>query len=158
MDTIKDIVYALVNGISENHQMSLLRIVKLVYLFDWSCVLNFGCLASKFQWSCGMCGPSCEQILQSIANSTETYRTFAKDNRQGGEKVMVECIDHNYTPHLSEPCEKAVSHVVRATRGNSWNDLVRLVSSTMPVVISSLDEPLDLSRAAVIRRKMLGKG
>ena len=157
MDTIKDIVYAITDGITNTHKMSVARMVKLLYLYDWSCVLNFGGIESKFEWSCGMCGPSSDQVINAISNDSQSYRTFYKDNRQGGEKLMIECIDRNYVPQLSEVSMKAVSHVVRVTKEHKWNDLVRLVSSTIPVVMSSMNEPLDLIRAAEIRRKMLGK-
>lgn len=157
MDGIKDVAYAIVNGITDNHQASVARMLKLMYLFDWSRVLNFGGAEPKYQWSCGMCGPSCEQILNTIMTDTQSFRTYYKDNRQGGEKLMVDCIDNDYSPQLSAQCAKAVSHVVRETKGNCWNDLVRLVSSTMPVVLSSINSPLDLTKAAEIRRKALGK-
>lgn len=157
MDGIKDIAYAIVNGITDNHQTSVARVIKLMYLFDWSLVLNFGGVESKYQWSCGMCGPSSEQILNAIMTDTQSFRTYYKSNRQGGEKLMVDCMDHGYSPQLSEQCAKSVAHVVRATKGNCWNDLVRLVSSTMPVVLSSMNNPLDLAKAAEVRRKALGK-
>jgi hypothetical protein len=96
-------------------------------------------------------------IEEYIKNEPKSFRTFYKDNYCGGTKLMVECVDKDYVPALSLQLQKAVRHVVRTTRGMSWNNLALLISSTMPVVISSLDKPLDLDRAAEIRRKMLGK-
>ena len=155
MDTFKDIVYSLVLQLSEERQLSLLRIVKALYLFDWSSVLNLRAERARFKWSCGMCGPICEQISVAIQNDNKAFYVFTVNNHQGGKKVMVRCIDMDYSPTLSVPCQKAINHVVRTIKGMSWDELALLVSSTMPVVMSTMGEPLNLKLAAEERRKTL---
>lgn len=153
MDSLKDIVYALIRGLSDVGHLSMPRLIKSLYLFDWSCVLNNRCNGQQFQWSCGMCGPFCEQISNDIIEDKKAFRTYLKDNHYGGMKLVVECTDTKYAPQLSETSMKAVEHVIKETKGMQWNDFVRLISSTMPVVMSNLDEPLDLLRAAEFRKQ-----
>lgn len=152
MDTFKDIVYSLVLQLSEERQLSMPRLVKALYLFDWTSVLNFGAENARFKWSCGMCGPMCEQIALELQRDGKTFSIFTVDNHLGGKKVMVRCVDV-YSPTLSEPLQGAVNHVVRTIKGMTWNQIALLVSSTMPVVMSTMGEPLDLKRAADDRRK-----
>lgn len=155
MDTFKDIVYSLVLQLSDERQLSMPRLVKALYLFDWSSVLNLRAANARFKWSCGMCGPMCEQITLELKMDSKAFAVSTVGNHLGGKKVMVKCADLGYSPTLSEPLERAISHVVRTIKDMTWDQIALLVSSTMPVVMSTMGEPLDLRRAAEERRKSL---
>lgn len=157
MDTFKDIVYTLTLKLSSERQLSMPRLIKALYLFDWSSVLNGRAENARFKWSCGMCGPMCEQITLELQRDGEAFGLFTVDNHLGGKKVMVKCVDLNYLPALSEPLQRAVNHVVRIIKDMTWNEIALLVSSTMPVVMSTMGEPLDLKRAAEERRKSINQ-
>lgn len=157
MSPLKDVIVALLCALSETRSISLPRLIKLIYLFDWTSVLNFHQPAPRLTWSCGICGPTSEEIISTIEESPAIFHTYQKDNHVGGEKTMVRCTDNYPPPTLSGNEQRALDHVVSATRKMKWDDLVLLISSTMPIVISNFGEPLNILRAATLRNKALGR-
>lgn len=157
MSSLKDIIVALLCALSETRSASLPRLIKLLYLFDWTSVLNFHQPTPRIVWSCGICGPTSEEIIKVIQNNPDAFYIYKKDNYVGGEKTMVRCADSSPESTLSENERRALSHVVSATKKMRWDDLTLLISSTMPIIISNFGEPLDLSRAAILRNQALGR-
>lgn len=157
MSDLKNILIALLCTMSDNRSLSVPRLIKSVYLFDWTSVLNFRSEHARLDWSCGMCGPTCDEVLQTINANPSVFRLEEKDNHIGGRKTVVVCLSEMNRSGLSEMEWKAVEHVSSATRGLPWDELVQLISSTMPVVISHYGSPLDLVRAASLRNRALGR-
>lgn len=157
MSELKNVLVALLCALSDKRSLSVPRLIKSVYLFDWTSVLNFKYEHARLAWSCGMCGPTCDDVLQTINANPSEFRLLEKDNYIGGKKTVVISLLEMSRDRLSETEWKAIEHVARVTRGLPWGELVQLISSTMPVVISHYGSPLDLVRAADLRNRALGR-
>ena len=157
MSDLKEILIAMIWALSDAKRVSLPRLVKAMYLYDWTSVLNFGAQSPALPWSCGMCGPTSSRINETIRVNADSFSVCEASNHVGGRKTMVVCNALNTYSCLSEAEQRAIRHVADAIRGMPWDDLSLLISSTMPVVISTYGEPLDLVRAAQLRRAANGR-
>lgn len=152
MNEIKDIVYRLLVGLSDQGELSVPRLIKSLYLYDWSATLNAQHKDPRLNWVLSMCGPSCALVEEVVNENPGLFRRFQKDNHVGGVKEMVSACRKDYMPVLSPEGERAVNHVVRVAKGLSWTELSQLIASTMPMVMASVGGALDLERAAQVRR------
>lgn len=152
MNEIKDIVYRLLVGLSDRGELSMPRLIKSLYLYDWSATLNASYKDPRLNWMLSMCGPSCALVEEVVDKNPDLFKRFQKDNHVGGMKEMVSACRNDYLPVLSPEGERAVNHVVRVAKGLSWTELSQLIASTMPMVMASVGGVLDLERAAQVRR------
>lgn len=152
MSDLKEILIAMIWSLSDSKRVSMPRLVKAMYLYDWTSVLNFGAQSPALPWSCGMCGPTSSSINETIRRNADSFSVCEASNHVGGTKTVVVCVAHDTYSELSEAEQRAIRHVAGAIRGMPWDDLSLLIASTMPIVISTYGEPLDLVRAAQLRR------
>lgn len=152
MNELQDIIYSLVVGLSDRKELSLPRLIKAVYLYDWSATLNSGEKDPRLNWTFSMCGPACRRVEEVVNSNTQLFNLYKKDNHVGGQKEMVRISQGDYHPVLTDAAERAVSHVVRVAKPLKWRELSCLIYSTMPMVMASVGGPLDLVGAAYVRR------
>ena len=157
MNDIKDIIYKLLVSLSDCGELSMPRLIKSLYLYDWSATLNAQHKDPRLNWMLSMCGPSCALVEEVIDKNPNLFRRFQKDNHIGGMKEMVAARRDGYLPALSSVVERAVDHVVRVTKGLRWTELSQLIASTMPIVMASVGGALDLENAARVRKSGIAK-
>ena len=155
MNEIKDIVYRLLVGLSDQGELSMPRLIKSLYLYDWSATLNARHKDPRLNWMLSMCGPSCALVEEVVDKNPDLFRRFQKDNHIGGMKEMVAACCNGYLPVLSPEVERAIDHVVRVTKGLRWAELSQLIASTMPMVMASVGGALDLENAARVRKSRI---
>lgn len=157
MSELKDIIYSLVAGLADSKEVSMPRLIKAMYLYDWSAILNSHVKDSRLNWTYSMCGPACPMVEKCVADNPLLFNRYRKDNHVGGQKEMVRIVQDDYVPALSDESIRAVSHVIHVIRGLSWQELSHLIYSTMPMVMASVGGPLDLERAAQVRWAALNR-
>lgn len=152
MNELKDIIYSLVVGLSTKKELSIPRLIKAMYLYDWSSTLNSQEKDARLNWTYSMCGPACREVQETIAGNAHLFNIYRKDNHVGGIKEMVRVCDDDCSVALTGAAKRAVDHVIRVIKNLTWQELSHLIYSTMPMVMASVGSNLDLVKAAEVRR------
>lgn len=146
MDTVRDIAYALVVRMSNRKVISLNRLVKLIYLVDWSATLNHAYKIPNLNWRNDICGPNDPIIVATLEKEKTILRV---GNRYDDSEIVdVSVRVDDYEPKLSPEVDLAIQHIQRIASNLPWEKLSLLVSSTYPVLISSIGDMIDLPKLA----------
>lgn len=157
MNELSDIIYSLVMGLSDRKEVSMPRLIKAMYLYDWSSTLNSQIKDGRLSWTYSMCGPACRLIEETVKGNPQLFDRYYKDNHVGGQKEMVRITKDDHYPALSDEAGRAVDHVIRVIKNLTWQELSHLIYSTMPMVMASIGGTLDLEMAAQVRRAGMDK-
>lgn len=142
MDSIQDVSYAIIMRMTNNKIMSINRLVKLVYLVDWSATLNHSNKIGGLNWRNGLCGPNDTHILGAIQQCRTIFEVRNRPNCAGIQEVVI--LNYEYHPVLSEKVLCAIQHIAKVAMRLPWDKLSLLVSSTYPMLVSQVGDSLDL--------------
>lgn len=152
MNELKDIIWAL---LTQERGMRLPRLIKEVYLVDWKCAFNYPPRPCNFKWVYGPCGPTSEKIIGCVQQNADLFRIEETTNKMG---LLVKTIyrqDVEHVPVLSQDVMKAIELVNNVATPKTWEALSLLVSSTYPIMQSSMLSDIDIERFAKEYQEML---
>lgn len=156
MDSIADIAYELIVKMTDHKVMSLNRLIKLMYLVDWSASLNSQYKVKGLVWRHDYCGPKADSIKLRLV---EADNIFAVRPRSAESEILdVQLVADEYKADISIFVSKAISHIELIAKKKDWESLSLLVSSTFPMLASQMGEELDLLMLANIYKKLQSNG
>lgn len=128
--------------------LSKARLTKLVYLADWRSVLQNNEQISNITWVVYHYGPWVPDVIETVQNNPDKFRIRKTRTFFGNPKEVVELTDRSFEPNLSPAQKDAINHVIDVTWDLNWDDFIRLVYSTYPVVTQPKYTPLNLRQLA----------
>ena len=153
MNALKDIIWAILE-----HKMKLPRLIKAVYLVDWKCAISGSSRPCGLNWVYGPCGPTDEQIFTCVKSVPELFSVEENEVKSGDSTCIITTITRTtieYAPVLSDDVTRAINHVLKVAMPKKWEDLSILVSSTYPIMKSSMFDNLDIDRFSKEYRDVL---
>jgi hypothetical protein len=96
-----------------------------------------------------------EDVIDTARLGPE-FRILPTANIYGAPKDMVK-LTHYYSPQLDAFEKRTLNHVIRTTSGKDWDEFIRLVYSTYPVMTQPRYTYLDLPRLARQYRKVVSR-
>lgn len=136
---------------SEKIILSKARLVKLIYLIDWKCMLVNGYQMTEIQWVLNHYGPYVEDIIKTL----EKYPNFKKSdyiNHYGEQCEKIDLVDkediQNIQINLSKQHCELIDSVLFTTARLAYTKFLRLIYSTYPIVNSNKMDKLDLQKFA----------
>ena len=154
MNDLKDIIWALlqpVNGVR------LPRLIKEIYLVDWKCAFEYPPRPCTFKWIYGPCGPTSEKIEECVRQNSDMFRIEEVQTQSGVGMFTVYRQNMEYVPKLTDGVASAIDLVIRVAAQKSWEELTLLISSTYPIMQSSMLDTIDIERYAKEYREILGR-
>lgn len=136
------------------YELSKARLTKMIYLADWKSVLDRGEQLTEIRWRFHHYGPWSDKVV-AVARSSRRFRIEATENYYGGAKEVVAADPELETPRLTPDEVETIDHVIDATRTLYWEDFIKLVYSTYPIVASHRYVDLDLKQLAANYRREL---
>lgn len=152
MDELHDIIW---NLLDSREGVKLPRLVKEVYLVDWKCAFAYPPRPCKFTWIYGPCGPTSAEILKCIQQHSDLFRIDVHQNSVGIQVLTIYKREVEYLASLSMGVVSAINLVLRVATPKDWEALSLLVSSTYPIMRSSMLDELDMERFAEEYREVL---
>lgn len=157
MAELADIIGYLCERYPHKSELSKARLTKMVYLADWKSAIEHDRQLTDIEWFFNNYGPYVDDIWLT-AFQDERFNLDHGQNVYGGVKETIS-LKKPFTPEsLSIEDKRILDHVVTQTERLYWNDFMKLVYSTHPVLTGTRGEHLDLDAAAQKYRCGRGKG
>lgn len=154
MNELRDILWAL---IIPGHIVKLSRLIKECYLVDWKCAFDFQPRPFQFKWFYGPCGPTSKHVEDCVRHNLDLFALLEDGSPDDIVTVSVSRRDVNYSPDITNNVADAIAHVQRVAVHKDWESFMLLVSSTYPVMQSSLLDNMDLDKFAREYNEVLGR-
>ena len=128
-------------------ELSKSRLTKMIYLCDWRSALVNGYQLTDISWEYSHYGPYVDDIIKE-ANSNKLFNVKETNNIYGFQKDLIKIRDDKYSPVLENSEKSILDFVIKKTHLKNWNDFIRLVYSTFPIVTQTQYSDLDLVKLA----------
>jgi len=148
MTELKNIVAYILKKYPHKDELSNARVTKMVYLADWYSVLNFDKQLSNIEWYFDNYGPFVWDIKKCVEANPQLFSATETSNMFGSRKIMFEIKDNTVEPELDEQAKLIINHVINNTKTMTWEDFIKLIYSTYPIVSSTRYTTLDLRTKA----------
>ena len=116
-------------------ELSKARLVKIIYLADWKNVLVNNSQISETKWYFNHYGPFVKEIIDDI-RSSEFFEIYSTKNSHGLDKELIR-LKSNISIKSVQLTDKEIStidFVINITSKLYWDDFIRLVYSTYPIM------------------------
>lgn len=151
MATLKDVVGYICQAYPYKEELSKARLTKLVYLSDWKMSITHGCQISPTKWYFHHFGPYVYDIEQ-LARSDVDFEIKQTSNAFGSLKEVIK-INKPVQAALTPAERSAIDFAIEKTRSLGWDEFIKLIYSTYPIVTESRYDFLDLPALAQEYRK-----
>lgn len=131
------------------HEMSNARLTKTIYLSDWHYLLKTGTRLTDIQWYFDNFGPFVWDVRNVAERVPGLFNVFKTQNARGATKLMFELRPHvSFFDKLDELERSSIQSVVDSTKDMYWDEFIKLVYSTYPVINGEKYTQIDLERCA----------
>lgn len=151
--TVRDILHYIATEYPHKEELSKGRSTKLVYLCDWRHVLQTGEQATPISWRFDNYGPFVWDVYDAAKEYDKLFRIDEVENMYGSKKTLIVPLNSDYQSNITQSQRDAADHVISQTKNLNWDDFIKLVYSTYPVVSSEKYSSLDLPKLATEYKK-----
>ncbi|MDO9326223.1 MAG: Panacea domain-containing protein [Methanoregula sp.] len=148
MTELKDVMAYIIANYPFKGELSNARLTKMIYLTDWKNALLSGRQVTDISWRFVDFGPFVRDIQDTAINYREIFNSIETTNQYGVKKLLITLNDPNFQPNLSPEEKKVIDHVIEKTKRLNWNDFIRLIYSTYPILKSERYSDLNLIKFA----------
>lgn len=128
-------------------ELSKARLTKMVYLADWRSAITQGRQMTDVQWVFNHYGPYVDDIVQ-VAREDPAFDVIQTANLYGDHKEVIHLCAATTDTALTRQERDILDFVISTCAPLSWNDFIRLVYSTYPIMTQPRYSRLDLSQLA----------
>lgn len=147
MAKLQDIIAYLCSKYPYKEELSKARLTKMVYLADWRSAISSGVQLSNIKWEFNHFGPYVPDIAD-LARKTDGFNIVTTTNFYGGLKEVIQVRQPYEYSNLTNAEKKILDFVIEQTRLLNWNDFIKLVYSTYPILTEPKYSSLDLIHLA----------
>jgi len=125
-------------------ELSASRLTKMLYLTDWKNAIEHDTQLSKTAWYFNHYGPYVDDFV-GMASKDKDINIVNTKTMFGSNKQLFELSNKDAEPiYLADELREIVDFVINATKDKNYDDFIKLVYSTYPVISSSKYSNLDL--------------
>jgi len=143
MAELKDVVAYLCHHYPHKHELSKARLTKMVYLADWRSAITRKCQVTNIVWQFNHFGPYVDDVVE-LARHDPAFQVNKGWTMYGDEKELIQLIAPLTATSLTNEEQGILDFVIDSTRSKYWDDFIRLVYSTYPIVSQPRFATLDL--------------
>lgn len=145
MDTlVKQVLKYILFHYPYKGDLSASRLTKMIYLTDWKCALEYEKQFTNKIWHFNHYGPYIDDFI-NLARDDDNIKITNTTNIYGSHKQLLELkSDFNNSVLLPPNLKNIVDFVITATKDKNYEEFIKLVYSTYPVISSSKYSHLDL--------------
>jgi len=148
MAKLKDIMVYIIKKYPFKMDLSNAKLTKMIYLADWKHAISYGGQISGIKWYFDNFGPFVWDIKNEALNDLELFTVKEILNTYGSPKVIIGMKQIQYLPEITNEEAKSIDHVIETAKKLNWDQFIRLVYSTYPIISSEKYSYLDLSKKA----------
>ena len=143
MDTLNDVIKYLYLNYPYKNELSKARVVKMVYLADWKSAMLYQKQLTNINWYFNHYGPYVSDVIEAIRSDND-FTIDTQKNMYGELKELIRISEKHTQPTLSDSVKYVLDFVIEKTSPLSWDDFIKLVYSTYPIVTQPKYSTLDL--------------
>lgn len=143
-----DILAYVIKKYPYKYELSNARLTKMIYLADWKHAITYGIQISPIRWYFDNYGPFVWDIKDTAKANQGLFITEDITNVYGSPKTIIGLKNSGYIPAISEKEQKSLDHVIEKTNGLNWEQFIRLIYSTYPIITSEKYTYLNLMEKA----------
>jgi hypothetical protein len=147
MAVLKDIMAYIIVNYPHKLDLSNAKLTKMIYLSDWRHAIKYGTQISSIKWYFDNYGPFVWDIKDE-AEKDDQFMVSELLNAYGTPKIVISLKNAKYIPRLSREEAYSVDHVIETSKKLNWDQFIRLVYSTYPIISSEKYTYLDLAQKA----------
>jgi len=148
MAKLKDVMAYIIKKYPYKSDLSNAKLTKMIYLADWKHAITYSHQISEIKWYFDNYGPFVWDIKDEALNNPDTFIVKEVLNAYGSPKAIIGIIQMQYVPEISKEEEKSINHVIESAKKLNWDQFIRLVYSTYPIISSEKYTYLDLVNKA----------
>lgn len=149
MSPLSSIIGYIISHYPHKNEMSNARLTKTVYLADWHFLLNKGKRLTNINWYFDNYGPFVWDVKKEVESRSDLFDIHNTLNSRGSKKILIEVKDNiNFSDLVDGDEKSSLDSVIGSTKNLYWDDFIRLVYSTYPVMSGSRYSNLDLEKCA----------
>lgn len=154
---ISNFIKYLLKNYPYKSELSASRLTKMLYLADWKSAIDESKQLTDAEWHFNHYGPYVDDFIK-VAKDDSDIKVYSTRTVFGGHKQQVELRnDFNRDIELEKNEKKVLDFVIDSTKSKNYEDFIKLVYSTYPVVSSSKYNDLDLVKMAKEYREISQK-
>lgn len=148
MAKLKDVMVYIIKKYPYKSDLSNAKLTKMIYLADWKHAITCGHQISSINWYFDNYGPFVWDIKDEAKNNLDLFSIKEELNAYGSQKVIIGLKDMRYVPQIADDEQLSIDHVIETAKKLNWDQFIRLVYSTYPVISSEKYTYLDLAKKA----------
>ena len=133
MAELRDVVAYLCQNYPRPGELSKARLTKMVYLADWRSAITRGRQVTRIVWEFHQYGPYVDDIV-SMARSDPAFEVSAGSTPYGTGKETIRLIESFGYASLDKADRRVLDFVIDKTAPKTWEEFMRLVYSTYPII------------------------
>ena len=115
----------------------------MVYLADWKSAMLYQKQLTNINWYFNHYGPYVSDVIEAIRSDND-FTIDTQKNMYGELKELIRISEKHTQPTLSDNVKHVLDFVIEKTSPLSWDDFIKLVYSTYPIVTQPKYSTLDL--------------
>lgn len=147
MDKLRDAVGYICEKYPHKNELSKARLTKMIYLADWRSAITRNEQITSIRWIFNHYGPYVEDVVNTARNDP-SFEIVLTETIRGNIKELLRYQGHTNFPSLSKDDKEILDFVIETTKSHYWDQFIRLVYSTYPVLSSRRSSELDLTALA----------
>ena len=132
-EILKDTIAYLYDNYPRPDELSNARLTKMAYLADWKSAIERGRQITGLVWEFADYGPYVPDVVR-LARNDDDFEVEEGRNRYGGRKETISHTGPKEYPTLDEEDREILDFVVETSEDKSWDQFIKLVYSTHPIV------------------------
>lgn len=148
MNKLKELMVYILKNYPHKDDLSNARLTKLIYLSDWHQCINYKKQISPINWYFDNFGPYVSDVQNIALEDSHLFTIEETYNMFGKLKRVVRLLDVNYEPRLDAQEFESVNHIINNTAKLNWDEFIKLVYSTYPIISSDKYSELNLVKKA----------
>lgn len=149
---MKDIISSLIKYVLVKYpykdELSASRLTKILYLADWKSSIEKGVQITDAVWHFHHYGPYVDDFIKAAKDDAD-IKVVDTITMFGGKKQQIELRKgFDSDVEISADSKEILDFVIRATKDKNYEEFIKLVYSTYPVVSNSRYSDLDLVKMA----------
>ena len=151
MAHVRDVMAYICDHYPHKHELSNSRLTKMIYLADWKSAIERRQTITNLDWKFDRYGPYVDTVAE-IAREDPAFNFRRTINGLGNRKNVISLknvdVERFERYEIDSEERKMLNQVIDATNKLNYDEFIKLVYSTYPVLTSARGTFMDLIRAA----------
>ena len=131
-----------------SNQLSISRVMKLLYLIEWRFAITKFEKLTDIEWMQTEYGPFYKS-LRGIFNESSNFEVSIKLDDNKNEQIVITFLNRKENLNLKADTKEVVNFVIEHCKDYSWKDINNLVNSTYGVLNTQQGQIIDVVNLAI---------